>query len=334
LELDRGRQQDDKGVMSQTVLRQAIIPDECAGLRLDRAAADIWSDYSRSRIQQWIESGELTLDGARVQPKYRLKGGETIAVDAEIQPAVEAEAETIALAIVYEDEHLIVIDKPAGLVVHPGAGNPRGTLLNALLNYDASLNLVPRAGLVHRLDKDTSGLLVVARNLTAHQRLAAMLEQREIKRTYRAICQTALTGGGVVDAAIDRNPRDRTRMMIREGGRESRTHYRLVERFRAQSHIELELESGRTHQIRVHMAHIRAPLVGDPVYGGRPRLPRQPSDDLRRALQSFPRQALHATALRFLHPDDDRELSFASPLPEDFESLLAELRRDKEAHPE
>ena len=217
---------------------------------------------------------------------------------------------------------------PAGLVVHPGAGNPGGTLLNALLYYDASLVAVPRAGLVHRLDKDTSGLLVVARNLTSQQRLAAMLERHRIRRTYRAVCQTVLTGGGTIDAPIDRNPQDRTRMAVRQGGRPARTHYRVLERFRAQSFIELELETGRTHQIRVHMAHIRAPLVGDPVYGGRPRLPAQPSDALKEMLQQFPRQALHAAALEFTHPGDGRELSFASPLPADIEALLAVLRAD------
>ena len=316
--------------MSQSVFRQAVIPEELAGLRLDRAAAELWSDYSRSRIQQWIESGELTLDGVQAQSKQRLKGGETIAIDAELQPVLTAESEKIPLTIVYEDEHLLVIDKPAGLVVHPGAGNARGTLMNALLHHDETLNLVPRAGLVHRLDKETSGLLLVARNLTAQQALASMIEQRLIKRVYHAVCQTALTGGGVIEAPIDRNPKDRTRMMVRSGGRESRTHYRLLERFRAQSYIELVLDTGRTHQIRVHMAHIRAPLIGDPVYGGRPRLPPKPSDALRLELQSFPRQALHARALSFAHPADGRELQFVSPLPDDIERLLAALRLDLE----
>jgi 23S rRNA pseudouridine1911/1915/1917 synthase len=319
--------------MNDSVSRRTTVPIEFEGQRLDRAAAEIWPDYSRSRIQRWIESGELTVDGRSVQPRLKLKGGETIAVEASIEAAVELKPEPIPIDVVYEDADLIVIDKPAGLVVHPGAGNPRRTLLNALLHHDPALDRVPRAGLVHRLDKDTSGLLVVARNLTAHQKLVAMIEQREIKRIYRAVCQTALTGGGVIDAPIDRNPRDRTRMMVREGGRESRTHYRLIERFRVHSHIELELESGRTHQIRVHMAHIRAPLVGDPVYGGRPRLPRKPSESLRVALQSFPRQALHARALQFAHPVSNRDLSFESPLPADFKQLLEVLAVDKAANP-
>jgi 23S rRNA pseudouridine1911/1915/1917 synthase len=314
--------------MNQLVSLQAIVPPELAGQRLDRAAAEIWTDYSRSRIQQWIESGALTLDGARVQARHKLRGGETIVVDAELEIVAAATPEAIALAIVYEDPSIIVIDKPAGLVVHPGAGNSGGTLLNALLHRDPALGLVPRAGLVHRLDKDTSGLLVVARDITVQQKLVGLLEQRAIKRSYRAVCQTRMTGGGVIDAPIDRSPRDRKRMTVRSGGRESRTHYRVVERFRAHSHIELELETGRTHQIRVHMAHIRAPIVGDRTYGGRPRLPQQPSEALRQSLQGFPRQALHARALAFAHPLDDRPLEFESPLPADIVALLEVLRQD------
>jgi len=318
--------------MNETVSRQAIVPPELAGYRLDRAAAEIWSDYSRSRIQQWIASGELQLDGMSAQSRHKLKGGETIAVEAELQAVSAAQPEAIALDIVHEDEHLIVLNKPAGLVVHPGAGNSAGTLLNALLHYDESLSLVPRAGIVHRLDKDTSGLLIIARNLTAQQELAGMIEQRLIQRVYHAVCQTVLTGGGIVDAPIDRNPRDRIRMMVREGGRESLTHYRVIERFRAQTWIELKLETGRTHQIRVHMAHIGAALVGDPVYGGRPRLPKSPAPELQHALQQFPRQALHARSLSFEHPVIGGELSFESPLPDDFSALLAALQQDLQAH--
>jgi len=316
----------------ESVSRQATVPAEYAGRRLDQAAAEIWSDYSRSRLRQWIESGELTVDGAVVLPRQRLKGGETITIDAKLEPVLEMVPEPIAIDVVHEDSDLIVIDKPAGLVVHPGAGNPRGTLLNALLHFDASLMSVPRAGLVHRLDKDTTGLLVVARNLTAHQRLAAMIEQHRINRVYHAVCQTVLTGGGVIDAPIDRNPRERTRMMVRDGGREARTHYRLIERFRAHSYVELELETGRTHQIRVHLAHIRAPLVGDPVYGGRPRLPRQPGEALRCELQGYSRQALHARSLEFDHPGNGQSMRFESPLPDDIKKLLAALRLDNEAH--
>lgn len=317
--------------MNESVSRQATVPEELAGMRLDRAAAEIWSDYSRSRIRQWIDSGELTVDGTVVAPKQRLKGGETLSVEAQIAPVLSLEPELIPLDIVHADADLIVIEKPAGLVVHPGAGNPAGTLLNALLGLDDRLAAVPRAGIVHRLDKDTSGLMVVARNLTSQQRLAEMIEQRRVQRVYRAVCQTVLTGGGVIDAPLDRNPRDRKRMAVRQGGREARTHYRLIERFRAHSFVELMLETGRTHQIRVHMAHIRAPLVGDPVYGARPRLPRQPTEALRHEIQTFPRQALHAASLSFPHPSGAGELRFESPLPADIARLLTVLRQDRDA---
>ena len=317
--------------MIETVKRQALVPNELAGARLDRAAAELWPEFSRSRLQQWIESGALRVDGGAARPKQRLRGGESLVIAAELDAVIDAEPEPIPLAIVHEDEHLIVIDKPAGLVVHPGAGNPRSTLLNALLHHDPTLEQVPRAGLVHRLDKDTSGLLVVARDISTHHRLVAMLESRLVKRIYRAVCQTAMTGGGLIDAPLDRSPRDRKRMAVRQGGREARTRYRLMERFRAHSHIEVELETGRTHQIRVHMAHIRAPLVGDPAYGGRPRLPPRPTEALRGVLQGFPRQALHAHALRFEHPASGEALAFESPLPADIERLLAALREDCEA---
>ena len=317
--------------MMDSVNREASVPAALAGERLDRAAAEIWTEFSRSRIRQWIDSGELRVDGATGRAKQRVRGGETLVIDAVVEAETVARPEAIPLAIVHEDDSLIVIDKPPGLVVHPGAGNPAGTLLNALLHHDATLERVPRAGLVHRLDKDTSGLIVIARDLSAQHRLAAMLEARTIRRTYRAVCQTVLTGGGVVDAPIGRHPRERTRMAVREGGRESRTNYRVVERFRAHTHIELALESGRTHQIRVHMAHIRAPLVGDPVYGGRPRLPKQPAPALVEALRAFPRQALHAARLEFPHPVSGEPMQFESALPDDFGALLDALREDLEA---
>lgn len=318
--------------MTDSISREAVVPLELAGERLDRAAAEIWSDYSRSRIQQWIADGDLTLNGAAAEAKRKVRGGETLALAAEIVPELDDRPESIPLAIIFEDDDLLIIDKPAGLVVHPGAGNRSGTLLNALLHHDAGLAAVPRAGLVHRLDKDTSGLLVVAKSTSMQLALAGMIERREIKRVYRAVCQTVMTGGGTVDAPIDRSSRDRTRMTIRVGGREARTRYRVVERFRAHSHLELELESGRTHQIRVHMAHIGAPLVGDPVYGGRPRLPRRPGEALRTLLQTFPRQALHARSLVFAHPAGGRPLTFESPLPDDFERLLLALRSDLAEH--
>ena len=304
------------------------MPDDLGGRRLDQAAALLLPEFSRSRLKSWIDAGRLTIAGEGAKPRTQLRGGEELVLDTELEVAVPVEPEAIPVKVVHQDAALLVIDKPVGLVVHPGAGNRSGTLQNALLNLYPALATLPRAGLVHRLDKDTSGLLLVARTLESHTKLAAALELREIKRTYRAICQGALTGGGTVDAPIGRHRRERTKMAVVDGGRPARTHYRVVERFRAHTHVEVERETGRTHQIRVHMAHIRAPLLGDPVYGGRPRLPPAPSDELRLALQGFRRQALHASRLAFEHPKTGASLVFESPLPPDFETLLALLRAD------
>ena len=315
----------------QHVSRRVIVPAALAGKRLDQAAAVLFGDFSRNRLKQWIEGGQLTIAGESVAPKARLKGGEVLVLGADLEPIVAVRAEPIALQVVHADAALYVIDKPAGLVVHPGAGNPSGTLQNALLNLDPALATVPRAGLVHRLDKDTSGLLVVARTLSAQQRLAAQIERREIRRIYRAVCQGALTGGGTVEASIGRHPRERTKMAVRELGRPARTRYRVIERFRAHTYIEVELETGRTHQIRVHMAHVGAPIVGDPVYGGRPKLPRQPTDRLRQTLQAFRRQALHASHLTLTHPETGTTLTFESAVPDDMVTLLDALRSDRGA---
>jgi 23S rRNA pseudouridine1911/1915/1917 synthase len=313
---------------SETVFRRVVVPPELAGRRLDAAAAELIPEYSRSRLKAWIEGGQITLAGRRAEAKRKVRGGEELVLEAELEPAVPVRPEPIPVTVVYEDEALLVVDKPAGLVVHPGAGNPAGTLQNALLNLDPGLAALPRAGLIHRLDKDTSGLLIVARTPPAQLALAAALERRDIARTYEAVCQGVLTGGGRVDAPIGRHPRDRLKMAVVRGGRPARTRYRILERFRAQTHIEISLETGRTHQIRVHMAHIGAPLVGDPLYGGRPRLPPHPSEALRARLQSFRRQALHAARLELEHPVTAERLTFASPLPEDLEALLSALRED------
>jgi 23S rRNA pseudouridine1911/1915/1917 synthase len=310
------------------IQRRLKVPDGLGGKRLDQAAALLLPEFSRSRLKSWIDAGRLTVGGEEAKPRALLQGGEELVLDAELEAAVPVEPEAIPVKVVHTDAALLVIDKPVGLVVHPGAGNRSGTLQNALLNLHPELAKLPRAGLVHRLDKDTSGLLLVARTLESQTALSAALELREIKRTYRAICQGVLTGGGTVDAPIGRHRRERTKMAVVDGGRPARTHYRVVERFRAHTHVEVELETGRTHQIRVHMAHIRAPLLGDPVYGGRPRLPPAPSDELKVALQGFRRQALHASRLAFAHPVTGIALSFESPLPPDFERLLALLRAD------
>jgi 23S rRNA pseudouridine1911/1915/1917 synthase len=312
----------------ERILRRLIVPEDLAGRRLDQAAALLLPEFSRSRLKTWIDAGQLTLGGHSTRPRTLLKGGEELALATDLETAVPVEPEAIPLALVYRDDALLVIDKPAGLVVHPGAGNRSGTLQNALLHLDPELAVVSRAGLIHRLDKDTSGLLLVARTLASQKTLSAALERREIRRTYRAVCHGVLTGGGRIDAPIGRHKRERTKMAVADGGRSAATRYRVLERFRAHTYCDVELETGRTHQIRVHMAHIRAPLVGDPVYGGRPRFPRAPSDALRDALKSFRRQALHAARLAFAHPASGEALSFESALPRDFDALLTALRAD------
>jgi 23S rRNA pseudouridine1911/1915/1917 synthase len=310
------------------IVKQLSVPAELAGLRLDQAAATLLPEFSRSRLRAWIDEGALTVGGQEAKPRLKLKGGEALALDTELEAVIEAAPEPIPLQIVHADEALLVIDKPAGLVVHPGAGNRSGTLQNALLHRYPELALLPRGGLVHRLDKDTSGLLLVARTLSSHTALTAAIERRDVKRSYRAICQGVLTGGGTVDAPIGRHRRERTKMAVTEGGREARTQYRVLERFRVHTYCELELETGRTHQIRVHMAHIRAPLLGDPVYGGRPKLPPAAGDELRAALQGFRRQALHACRLELDHPATGARIAFESPLAADFAALLEMLRAD------
>lgn len=320
-----------KNLDKNRIYRTGTAPESCAGQRFDQVAAQLWPEFSRSRLQQWIDAGALRVDGSTLAAKARLRGGEALVLDAQTEQQVPLRPEPIPLNIVHEDDAILIIDKPAGLVVHPGAGNQAGTLQNALLHKDAQLADVPRAGIVHRLDKDTSGLLVVARTLAAHTALAAQIEAREMQRTYEAICSRVLTGGGVIEAPLGRHPRDRLRQSVRDDGRFARTHYRLIERFRAHTHIEVTLETGRTHQIRVHMAHIRAPLLGDATYGGRPRLPRTPTPELVAAVQGFRRQALHAARLEVTHPHSGLRLRFASPLPEDMRALLEVLEADVSA---
>jgi 23S rRNA pseudouridine1911/1915/1917 synthase len=313
--------------MNERILR-ARVPTDAAGRRFDQVLGTLFPDYSRSRLAGWIKSGAATLDGAGVAPRHVVRGGEAVELRVIEEAAVEAAPEPIALRIVHEDPELLVLDKPAGLVVHPGAGNPRGTLQNALLHHDPQLVNLPRAGIVHRLDKDTSGLLVVARTLRAHAALVAMLGRREIHRRYAAIVNGVPVAGGTVDAPLDRHPTDRLRRAVREGGRSARTHYRVRERFRAHALLQCELESGRTHQIRVHMAHAGFPLVGDPLYGGGLKLPRGATPELAAALRGFKRQALHAEKLAFAHPASGEAMSFGAEPPQDFLDLLDALRAD------
>ncbi|HSM31964.1 MAG TPA: 23S rRNA pseudouridine(1911/1915/1917) synthase RluD [Woeseiaceae bacterium] len=304
------------------------IPDELAGQRLDQALARMFPDYSRSRLKAWLLDGSVLVDGAPWRPRDRVEGGETVVVTVSAEAAVRAEPEPMKLDVVFEDADLLVINKPAGLVVHPGAGNARGTLMNGLLAHAPQLESLPRAGIVHRLDKDTSGLLLVAKSLPAHTALVRALSERAVSRQYLAVCNGVLTGGGRIDAAIGRHPVDRTRMAVRDTGRPAVTHYTVIERFRAHTFVNVVLETGRTHQIRVHFAHRRHPLVGDPVYGGRLALPAGATEALRDALRGFRRQALHAARLELEHPVTGDALQFEVPPPADFQELLRTLRED------
>jgi 23S rRNA pseudouridine1911/1915/1917 synthase len=312
------------------------IPPGLAGQRLDRALADLFPEYSRSRLQEWLKAGHLHVDGMSPAPRTRVVGGESVILDAGIaetvDPTLTAGPEDIALTIVHEDEQILVVDKPAGLVVHPAAGHRRGTLQNGLLHYDPKLAAVPRAGIVHRLDKDTTGLMVVARTLAAHNRLVVQLHERAIVREYHTVVAGVPVAGDVIDAPIGRHPRDRQRQaVVKSGGKPAVTHFRVDRKFRAHAHLRVRLETGRTHQIRVHMAHVGLPLVGDPMYGGRPKRPKNPHPKLEEALQQMRRQALHAGHLALSHPESNEWMSWDAPLPADFQALLAGLEADLDA---
>jgi 23S rRNA pseudouridine1911/1915/1917 synthase len=296
-------------------LALAAGPD-LAGLRLDQALARLLPRESRSRLARLVEEGAVLVDGERARPRDRIRGGERIEVTLRPRPQEEAfRGEAIALDVVHEDDDVLVVRKPAGLVVHPGSGNWAGTMLNALLHRLPGLAALPRAGIVHRLDKETSGLLVVAKNEAAMQDLVRQLQARTVSRTYLAIVRGAVPAEGLVDSPIGRHPSQRTRMAVVPGGKPAVTRFRVRERFRAHALVECELETGRTHQIRVHLASIGHPLEGDPVYGGR-------------GARRLPRQALHAWKLAFVHPGTGRTVRFTAPPPADFEALLEALRRE------
>jgi len=307
---------------------RAEIPADLAGQRFDQILPQLFHGYSRAHLAAEVKAGRITLDGRKTVPRALARGGEAVAWERSEAPALDDRPEAIDLALVFEDADLLVVDKPAGLVVHPGAGNRDGTLLNALLHHDPLLARVPRAGIVHRLDKDTSGLLVVARTLPAHTALVTMLAARDIHRRYAAVVNGVPVAGGTVDAPLDRHPADRLRRAVREGGRPAVTHYRVREKFRAHALLQCELESGRTHQIRVHMAHAGYPLVGDPLYGKGLKLPRGATHELAEALRGFKRQALHAEHLAFVHPISGEALAFDAEPPRDFLGLLAAMRED------
>lgn len=308
---------------------EARIPADLAGRRLDQALAQLFPDYSRSRLKDWILAGHVQLDGATAAPRTPVAAGQRVTLQLINEVRADDEPEAIDLDVVYADADLAVINKPAGLVVHPGAGQPAGTLVNGLLHRWPELRTLPRGGLLHRLDKDTSGLLVVARSAAAYTRLVRDLQDRAITREYRAVCNGRLTAGGQIEAAVGRHPVHRTRMAVTPKGRPAVTHYRVLARFAAHTFIALRLETGRTHQIRVHMAHVGHPLVGDPQYGGRPHFPGGAGDRCREALINFRRQALHASRLRFNHPVSGEVLEFQVPMPADMLDLLQALAEDE-----
>jgi len=307
------------------------IPQELAGQRLDSALARLMPEHSRTRIKGWIEEGGVLLGRRACKPRDTVEAGARVRVRMSVAaPQLAVEAEAIELKLAHRDKDVFVVDKPAGLVVHPGAGNPHHTLQNALLALDPALAQLPRAGLIHRLDKDTSGLLVIARNETAQTSLSRQLMARTMTREYLALCVGVMVSGGTIDAPIGRNRSDRLRMAVRGSGRPAVTHYRVLERFRAHTYLSVKLETGRTHQIRLHMSHLKYPIVGDPVYGGRFGLPRGAGEELIDALRLFKRQALHAATLAFDHPRSGKRLTLQSPVPADLAHLLGVLRADIE----
>lgn len=321
--------------MTQEINLKSEISATQTGLRLDQAVAELFPDYSRTRLKEWILGGNVYVDGVAVtKPREKVLESQVIEIEAFLEEEVVAEAQAIDLDIVYEDDDILVINKQAGLVVHPGAGNADGTLMNALLHHCPEIEHVPRAGIIHRLDKDTTGLMVVAKTVEAQTHLVAALQAREITREYEAIVLGTMTAGGTVDAPIGRHPTKRTHMAVHHSGRPSVTHYRVAEKFRAHTRLRLRLETGRTHQIRVHMAHIGHVLVGDPVYGGRPKPPKNASPEFFEILKGFTRQALHAVRLELAHPVTMEIMTFNAPIPEDMVQLTKALRKDTEANPQ
>ncbi|WP_040977003.1 23S rRNA pseudouridine(1911/1915/1917) synthase RluD [Necropsobacter massiliensis] len=318
--------------MAQVTLSAEVQPHQM-GQRLDQTVAEMFPDYSRSRLKTWIENNRVSVNGAIVNvPRSKVYGGECIEVQAETEEENRFEAENLPLNIVYEDEHILVLNKPKEFVVHPGAGNPTGTVLNALLYHYPQIAEVPRAGIVHRLDKDTTGLMVVAKTVPAQTKLVRELQKRKITREYEAVAYGVMTQGGTVDQPMARHPAKRTQMAVHPLGKPAVTHYRIMERFRNYTRLRLRLETGRTHQIRVHMAHIAHPLLGDQTYGGRPRPPKDAGEALLTVLREFKRQALHAIMLRLTHPISGELMEWHAPLPADFVALIDALKADYLEH--
>ena len=318
--------------MAQITLSAEVQPEQM-GQRLDQTLAELFPDYSRSRLQTWIEEDLVLLDGkVATVPRTKVYGGEQVQISVEVEDETHFEPENLPLNIVYEDEHILVINKPKDFVVHPGAGNPRGTVLNALLYHYPKISEVPRAGIVHRLDKDTTGLMVIAKTIPAQTQLVRDLQQRKITREYEAVAFGIMTKGGTVDEPMARHPTKRTAMAVHPLGKPAVTHYRIMEHFRNYTRLRLRLETGRTHQIRVHMAHIAHPLLGDQTYGGRPRPPKNASEEFMAVLRNFQRQALHAIMLRLEHPITGELMEWYAPLPEDFVELITALKADYQLH--
>ena len=317
----------------QLVSIESEISPEQTGMRLDKVAVQLMPDYSRTQITTWIRSGALQVDQSKVTPSFKVMGGQRITVSAKLQ---EDESwhlpQLVPFDLVYEDEHLLVVDKPAGLVVHPGAGNRDHTLVNGLMAFNEQQGQLPRAGLIHRLDKNTSGLLLVARTTRCFKLLTTALKNREVKRRYHAVVEGVLTAGMSIDVAIGRDPKNRTRQKVQESGRPALTHISVLERYRAHTLIEAHLETGRTHQIRVHMSHMAYPLLGDALYGARSRLPKDPHPDLPDVIRAFKRQALHACNLQFNHPATGEWLECSSPRPNDLDVLLKALEVDRDTY--
>ncbi|MCH9698711.1 MAG: 23S rRNA pseudouridine(1911/1915/1917) synthase RluD [Gammaproteobacteria bacterium] len=305
------------------------IPEQLAGKRLDQALAVVFPEYSRSRLKLWLEHGRIMVDGIQKRPRDKVKSGESVSVNPELDHSDTVQAEAIDLDIVHQDKHILVINKPAGLVVHPAAGNWSGTLQNGLLYFDPALSGIPRAGIVHRLDKETSGLMVVARTLEAHHSLVSQLQDKTVYREYHALVIGEMISGSTIEAAIGRHSTDRKRFAVRDNGKPAVTHYRVLEKFHQFTLLRVQLETGRTHQIRVHLAHIGYPLVGDPVYRGRLQVPKGAGEELKTILQQFQRQALHAAKLGIIHPETDQELSWAAEHPEDMQKLISIIRSNQ-----
>lgn len=306
-------------------LLEARIPIQSHGMRLDQVVAELFPNYSRNRLATWIKEGRLTVDGKTMKPRDKALASAHVVLEVADEPVIDWQPQTLPLDVIFEDEHILVVNKPAGMVVHPAAGHADGTLVNALLGYAPELDTLPRGGIVHRLDKETSGIMFVARSALAHKLLVAQLSERTVSRTYCAVCTGALTGGGKIDAPIDRHPTARTKMAVVADGKPAVTHYRIAHRFKHYTQLQVNLETGRTHQIRVHMAHRKRPLIGDPVYAGRQRIPAGASEVLITALRNFPRQALHAQALEFEHPATGDWMEFETELPDDLVELLEVL---------